>query len=458
MSSNLPHSVRGLLVGLCAITVAGCATVHKVNPAPESAVSALSSFSIESDGPIANSPWWQSFHRAALDSLVRQSLADNFDLAQAVAVLAQTQSEATRSGALNRPQIGLAGSASQAWRDSERQRGESGISANLSWEIDVWNRLASAAKADQLEAEARLADIQAVKLSLSAEVSNAYFAAVAARERIALLKQQLNLDKNLEQILQLRFDSGLGTQVDVLQQRARVADSETLVPLAESTLAVFENRLDVLLGQSPDGKPRVPVNDSLDFASAMPNIGVPAELLLNRPDLLAARAELVAADADIGAAIADRLPRITLDGSIGLSDGAAFSGPVSLIMGGFVQPMLDWGQRKAEVERNRALYEERLAAFTQLYLEAVEAVENALIQESKQREFLSKLGTQGDLLRQAANAAELRYKQGVDDYQPVISALRELRDVERDLVSEKLNLINIRIDLYRAIGGPIDEI
>ena len=332
------------------------------------------------------------------------------------------------------------------------------IGAALAWEVDVFERLGSAALADRLEAVARQEALQTTRLTLSAEVANAWFGAVAANRRIALLRGQLTLDRDLLDLLQLRFDHGVGTRVDVMRQQARVADSETLIPLAQSDLAVFENRLDVLAGALPDGKQRVPIDEGLDFAVQLPPLGVPAALLLTRPDLRAARAELVAADAEIATAIADRLPRVTLDGSFVFSDGASFTGPVAMIAGAFVQPLLDWGRRKAEVERNEALYRERLAAFTQLFLEAVEAVYNALVRERRQREFLQRLARQRDILQQTVDASKDRYTQGVDDYLSVIDALQELRDVERDLIVEQQNLIGIRIALFRALGGPLPAV
>ena len=287
-------------------------------------------------------------------------------------------------------------------------------------------------------------------------MANAYFGAAAAQEQLELLKEQVKLDRELLDLLQLRLDKGIGTSVDVLQQKARVPYSETLIPLSIADRDVFENRLDVLLGQVPDGKPRLSKSENLDFAKTLPELGIPTALLLNRPDLKSARAELIAADADIASAIANRLPKVTLDASYVRTDTLAYTGPLSLLMAAFVQPLLDWGERKAQVEENQALYEERLANFTQAFLEAVEEVENNIIQETRQREFLKRLKAQRDILRQTAEETEALYTRGVDDYLPVINALQELRSVERNLITQRLELVNIRIALFRAIGGPIN--
>jgi len=439
------------------IFLAGC-TVHNVDKTPLPSIQAPADFSIKDDETNAKEfwqPWWESLGRPALNELIEHSLIQNQNVAQAVAVLKQAQAISVQTGTEQLPQFDLRGDVDKEWKRGEAQRGVFEIGGALSWEADIWDRIGSAAFADGAEAVARAEDIKTVKLALSAEIANAYFGVVAARQRIELLKEQVKLDLELQGLLQLRLDNGVGTNVDVLQQKARVADSETLIPLAEADEAVFENRLDVLTGEMPDGKFRVPDLETLSFTDHIPAISVPAALLLNRPDLRAAQAKLVASDADIAAAISDRLPRVVLDGSYIFSDTASFTGPVAMIMGSFVQPLLDWGRRKAEVERNKALYEERLASYTQLFLEAVEAVESALIRETKQREYLERLKAQKDILQETVSASEDRYTQGIDDYLPVINALQELRQVERNLITEQRNLLSIRIDLFRAIGGPV---
>jgi outer membrane protein TolC len=182
---------------------------------------------------------------------------------------------------------------------------------------------------------------------------------------------------------------------------------------------------------------------------------VPSDLLLNRPDLRALQAELVAADADIGRAIAERLPRITLEGAYYYEDGPVFTGPAAFLLGSLVQPLLDWGARKAEVERNRALYVERLAVFSQAYLEAIEEVENALYQERKQRVFLSRLEDRRRILAKTVEETRDRYTSGLTDFLPVLNALQELQRLERVILRQQRDLIGFRIRLHRALGGAV---
>ncbi|NNK96859.1 MAG: TolC family protein, partial [Desulfobacterales bacterium] len=298
-------------------------------------------------------------------------------------------------------------------------------------------------------------DVDAVRLRLSAEIAEAYFDAVSWRNQLTLLEKQIVVDRELLELTQLRFESGLTASVDMLQQSAQLANTESLVPAVEAELRVSENRLDVLLGHAPDGSDQVTDEDVFVDIEKLPFIGVPADLLLQRPDLRSLRNELVAADAEIGRAIAERLPQLTLDGSFFYEDRLLPSGMVASLIGTFIQPLIDWGARKAEVERNRALYVEGLARFTQRYLEAIEDVENALYQERKQREFLTRLETRLRFLEKTVEETTQRYTNGLTDYLPVLDAVKELERLERVIVQQERALLGFRIQLHRALGGGL---
>lgn len=450
------------LILLC-VPMFGCA-IHTVNTDVAPSVTGHEYFSDHSpsgnptdnntSGPL-DRPWWSAFNMPELDILIRQAIANNQDVAQAIARIRQAESIVRQTRSHTFPQIDLQGHIQYPLAGADDYRLEGEIGGALEWEIDVFNRIDAAVEADRLEAQAFAADAEAVKLSMSAAVARAYFGAVAANQALELLDQQVRTDQELLSLLELRFENGFGTTVDILQQQSRVADSESLVPNAQAALRVYENRLDVLLGEMTDGVNRVPDRVRLHIPEALPPIGPVADLLENRPDLRAARANLIASDLDIKAAIANRLPRLTLDGSYAYSDTAEAAGPVSMIAGHLLMPLLDWGRRKAEVERNKAVYQERLAAFTQTYLSAVEQVENAMYQEKRQREFISGLEKRQVLLKRLVDETEARYTEGVDDYLPVLNALQELRQLERNLIRERLTLTGYRIQLHRAVGGPL---
>lgn len=454
----MPFRPRKMVIPLTLLSLAAC-QLHSVNTSPTPQITLDSTYTKHiADSPgteVYNVSWWKAFNRSTLDKLVTKAFESNQDIKQALARVRRAGAIYTQTNAGMLPVIDVTSSSDLKWEGTQRNRDGADIGTRLSWEIDAFSRISSATKADAYEVKARTEDVEALKLIISTDIANAYFGAVTANQTLRLLKDQLKTDRALLDLLELRRKNGVGTNVDVLQQQSRVAESESLIPVAESQLRTFENRLDVLVGQQPDDVHRVPTDDSLDFAEPLPALGVPADLLLHRPDLRAAKAGLIAADADIAEAIANRLPRITLTGSFLYDDSGSFSGPVSAVAGAFVQPLLDWGKRKAMVSENKAVYEERLAKFTQIYLEAIEDVENALYQENRQREFIRRLEKRLDILRKTLSETEARYSEGVDDYLPVLSALQELRVVERNLVNQHQTLINLRIRLYNAVGAAV---
>lgn len=441
-----------LLAG--AATLSAC-SLHDINEKPVPLVSAGPAYSQQGGPQYAPGPWYWQFGDAKLDALVEEALAKNLTVVQALARLDQADAVVTRTRAPLFPQLDGSVDTRKTWRDGDPQEGVTQLGGALDWEVDIFGRIRSAAKADDYEARAAADDVDAVRLALTADIAESYFTAIGQQLKLMRLAQQIDADNELLDLNELRFNEGLGTQVDVLQQQGQLADTQSLIPPVESNLRVLENSIDVLLGQAPDAQDRTTRDDPLPPDSALPAIGVPSDLLLNRPDLRRMKNALIAADADIGAAIADRLPRVTLTGSLLFADGPAFAGPLGSVLGSLVAPLIDWGQRRAEVKRNEALYTERLAAFTQAYLEAVAEVENVLYQEDRQREYVARLETRRNVLMQTAEKAQASYNEGLTDYLPVLDAVKDLRAVERSLIDQRVALSLLRVRLYRAIGGQI---
>jgi NodT family efflux transporter outer membrane factor (OMF) lipoprotein len=435
--------------------LAGC-QMHRIDPLPDPVLEAGPAYS-EGSPAASSAPgdWWAAFGDDKLDTLIRAALDNNFDLRQAAARFDQATALTRQAEALRLPLLDFEGDALKQWIDGDEPKRTLRAGGALAWEIDIFNRLGSVALARRSTAAARAEDVQAVRLTLSAEVAEAYFDAVSQRRQLALLQRQIDVDRDLLELTQLRFEGGLTASVDVLQQSSQLAETESLVPPTEATLRLSENRLDVLVGQAPDAVSRTGPEDTLTAVDDLPFLGVPSDLLLNRPDLRALRSELVAADAEIARAMAERLPRITLEGSFLYVDGPQLSGPAGALLGSLVQPLLDWGTRKAEVERNQALYVERLAAFTQAYLEAIEDVENALYQERKQREFLDRLERQHTILARTVEETRDRYTNGLTDFLPVLNAIQDLQELERNIVRQQRDLVVIRVQLHRALGGGL---
>jgi NodT family efflux transporter outer membrane factor (OMF) lipoprotein len=437
------------------VVSSGC-QAHKVDMAPAPAVTGTGGYSMSSPEPSPGaSAWWTAFDDPKLDGLIRKALGDNLSVRQAMARLSQAEALAGQARAARLPQVSLEAEARRDWLEGGEQLRFSQIGGALAWEIDAFNRLGATVLARQQEQAARREDVAAVRLGLTAAVADAYFDAVSQRRQLNLLKDQIAIDRDLLELTELRFEAGLTASVDVLQQSSQLAETESLVPPTEAALRLSENRLDVLVGVAPDAVDRVTDADRFVLTENLPFTGVPSDLLLNRPDLRSLRNELIAADAQIGRAMAERLPRIVLDGSLFYQDSAILSGPGAMAMGSLVQPLLDWGARQAAVARSEAIYVERLAGFSQAYLEAIEDVENALYQERKQRAFLDRLERRRQFLSKTVDETRDRYTNGLTDFLPVLDAIKELQRLERIIVRQEKDLLGFRIRLHRALGGPV---
>ncbi len=441
-----------LLAG--ALTLSGCG-LHEINESPAPIVRGAAAYSTGTAGSEAPGVWYRRFGDQKLNLIIEEALAKNLTVAQALARLDQAGA-VTRGTTSNLfPKINAEANSRKTWEDGDGREGVSQLGGALAWEADFFGRIRSQIEADDYSERAAADDVAATRLALTADIAEAYFSAIGQHLKLVRLEQQEDADVELMDLNEMRFNEGLGTQVDVLQQQAQLADTQSLIPPVESNLRVFENTLDVLAGQAPDAQDRTARSDILPADSALPKIGVPSDLLLSRPDLRRLKNQMIAQDAEIGAAIADRLPRVTLTGSLLMADGAGFTGPIGTVLGSLVAPLIDWGQRRAEVVRNEALYTERLAAFTQAYLEAVADVENTLYQEDRQREYVARLETRRSLLLDTAAKAQASYNEGLTDYLPVLDAVKDLRAVERSLIDQRVALTLLRVRLYRALGGEI---
>jgi outer membrane protein, multidrug efflux system len=188
-------------------------------------------------------------------------------------------------------------------------------------------------------------------------------------------------------------------------------------------------------------------------------LGIPAELLEQRPDIRAAGLRLQAADWQLAAAKADRLPAVRLTSDISSSGDFAdlFDNWLLNLAGNLTAPLLDGGQRSAEVDRNQAIIREQLAAYRETVLTAIREVEDALISEQKLQEQQIALRHQLNLAEQALSIAKNRYQKGLSTYLPVLTELQSVEQLQQNLLTQQLDLLTNRVTLHRALGGDWTE-
>jgi NodT family efflux transporter outer membrane factor (OMF) lipoprotein len=411
--------------------------------------------------------WWLSFEDPELDALVEQALADNLDLIQAWARLEQATVLARQAAAAQWPEIAIETgySKSQANFSGGERLGTFSITTEripltigAAYEVDVWKRIASLKRGAVLDMEATREDLESIAMTLAAQVAEAWFSLVEQSAQTRLLEEQQETGRTFLELTRLRFSQGLASALDVYQQRQQLAATRAEVPLVEAGKEVFRHQLAVLVGDPPRAF-EPPETEALPALPPLPPTGLPSDLLTRRPDVRSAHLRLAAADHRVAAAVADRLPALRIGAETGYESRDfdeienLFDNWIWSLFANITWPVFDGGRRKAEVDRNKAIVKEALGAYGKVMLQALQEVEDALIQERKQAEFLMELERQVQLAGDTLREARMRYANGLSDYLPVLAALESLQTVERSLITAERQLLSFRVQLYRALGG-----
>ena len=426
-----------------------CSCTYVVKETAVPAVSPPSSYTLQDasdDAPLQK--WWTTFDDPLLNDLIHKTLSDNFTLKQGIARINQAFHIQKQTASLFYPQLESKFSGSSTWFSGEGQENNNALSLNLSWEIDLWGKLSSADKAALYEIDADIDAVEALALLLSSQTADTYFHLIEQRLQDALLDRQIKVHETFLDLIKLRFANAAASVVDVYQQRQLLAADQAKRPLIRAQIATLQNRLYVLMGAAPNSTSPA-VAEQLPSLPPSPSVGIPADLLQNRPDLRSSHKKLLAADHRVAEAVADRLPQITIGGSGGLFNGNLFL----TLFGDAFASIINWGNLKSEVEKRKAIVREIMADYSQSYITAIEEVENALIQEKYYIDHLKALDDQLAISKANLQETRNRYMQGLTDYLPVLSALVSLQNLERDILARHRQLISIRLLLYRALGG-----
>jgi len=421
----------------------------------------------EDVGPVlswaeVSTDWWTVFGDDTLNALVASALADNTSLRASWMRLEQSGYAARVASASRLPQVSLGASGGRVRQPSmmtggviERDRWS--LSLGVAYELDLWGRLASGiGRAEALE-RASAYDYQSMTVSLSASVCEAWFALNEQMLLLDLLNAQLEASVANAESIERRYRRGLGSLLDVYQQRELVANVRSRVPGVEAQAELARNRLAVLVGLLPgesfvDGIKRLPV--------VPPRIegDVDAYLVENRPDVRAAFERLGAAERAATAAWRDRLPSLSISAGGGYqaeNSNDLWDEWTSEAMLGLQLPLTDGGRRRAEVERLRAETRERLEAYAEVVRQAMREVYDARVLETHQAETVLRLKEELTAARNTLKQSRDRYENGLVDYLSVLSALSRVQQLERSVVSATRAQLSYRVQFCRAIAGAI---
>ena len=412
------------------------------------------------------SRWWQQLSDPLLSSLITQGLVNNPDIHNAQARLREARARRDLAGANRFPTVTGSFSASRSKGSKEVGRGETNNLFNAgfdtSWEPDVFGGLQRAVEAASADTEATQANLYGVQVSLAAEIALNYVDLRSFQSRLAIAQANLATQTETLQITDWRSQAGLATSLDV--ERARTNREQTLstLPTLNEGMVEAKNRLAILLGHFPGTLDR-----QLSMPATLPvvpdgiGVGIPADTLRQRPDVVAAERALAAETARIGVNTARLYPSFSLSGSFGwqaLTLGSLGSGLATSVLGNATQTLFDAGRIRSSINIQTAVQEQAFATYQKTILTALEDVENALSAYANNRERLHALGNAREASRNAASLARQQYESGLVDFQQVLDTQRTLLSIEDSLASTEAGQLFALISLYRAMGGGWTEI
>jgi NodT family efflux transporter outer membrane factor (OMF) lipoprotein len=399
--------------------------------------------------------WWKHFGSAELDELMAAALANNHDLAAAVSRIEQARAAARIAGAARLPNAQLSAGASGSRRSNGGESSSSDDQAAIviSWELDLWGGKAQQARAADARVAANAFDRDAVGLLLQSEVATNYFQALALKDRRELARANLDAARQLLSLIEIRYQNGAATGLEVAQQRASTASLEAQLPALEQDLRVTQNALAVLLGRPPQGF-AVRGESLRELALPAVDAGAPAALLERRPDIRRSEARLVAANADIGAARAALYPSVNLSISAGVSGLlTGGSSTVAALVGSLAQTLFDGGRLRGQVDQVTAQRTELVSTYAQTVLNGLREVEDALVRVAATSERIDRLSESAAQAREAYRLATIRYREGAEDLLTVLDSQRSQLQAEDGVVQAELARHVATTDLFKALGG-----
>ncbi len=458
---------RRLAAGAVAAVLAGCAA------GPDYArpdYDPLAQFALVAGDPLLSAEpeveWWQSFDDPVLSDLIEVSLRRNHDLRVAAANLAAARALLREAGFERFPIVDAGAEATRSrtpaatrFPGTDDIQEVYDVSLDMRWELDFFGRVRRAIEALRADYEAALAAQRAVQVRVAAEVGSAYVVLRGAQLRLAVARRNAANQRETFELTEDLLQGGRGTALDIARARAQLESTLAGIPALETERDTAIHRLNVLTGRAPDS-----LDSPLGTPSPVPQseqpvaIGDPGSLLRRRPDVAASERELAAATARIGVNVADLFPRVSLIGSAGRTATAIDDLSASSAETFAIGPQLRWaafdlGRVRARIDAAEAGTRAALARYEQTVLIALQELQDAIVDYSRNIEVRDRLEAATAASQEAAQLSRLRFRGGADSFLTVLDAERRLLEAEDRLATSQIDVARSRIAIYKALGG-----
>jgi outer membrane protein, multidrug efflux system len=449
--------------------IAGCAVGPNYKRPPVDSPSTFRGDLTPGKTSFADTNWWDVYHDANLQALIREAFTNNYDLRIAVTRIEQSQAVLAQARSQFVPNVNYSGDVSRGknyllggyFPNGGKTAGSAVTALNAFWEVDLWGRirrLNEAARADLLASEEGR---RGVRLTLLGDVATAYFQLMELDQELEIAGRTTNSFTDSLRIFSEREQGGTASALETSRAEAALQDAAAAIPAILEEIAITEDSLSVLLARPPGMIARSTNGYDTMLPPQVP-AGLPSSLLERRPDVRQAEQLLHAANAEIGVAVADFFPQIGLTALLGrvspelsaFSAGTANAWGIAANASG---PLFEGGRLVGQYHQAKAARDQARLQYQQTALYALRDVSDALVQRDRLGDIRQHEALEVSALERAVKVSTERYLAGKASYYEVLEAQQQLFPAQLDLARTERNQLLAIVSLYKALGGGWED-
>lgn len=411
--------------------------------------------------------WWRNFEDPVLDSLIVAASENNYSVLGAMENIRKARAAWLEARGRMMPTFDF----SFGWQRAktsgniastmynETWEGEFSTGVSMQWQADVFGTIYMRSKAQKMLFMATEEEYSAVMVTLIANVASTYFSLRQSLAQMQVIRWNVESQREIMNIVESRYESGLASKLDVAQSRSVYYSTMAQIPAMQATIESYRNAMAVLLGVYPQELVGwLSEGYALPVYTEIIGTGMPAQLILRRPDLRAAEKQVEANAALLGATKRDWFPKVLLTGSIGFASHDLKHLPRSKSLTWEIAPSITWnifsgGERVNATRQARAELDRSITSYNSALLNAVQEVENAISQYSSSLKQIEVLREAMNQNRETLTLSLELYKQGLTEYQNVLDAQRSLLTCQDYLVQAHGSSLIYLVQIYEALGG-----
>ena len=408
-------------------------------------------------------PWQELFTDQNLRNLIDSALVNNFDYQTAMYMVEEANAAFAQGKAAFFPTLNISADGTLSKVEDVPHGEYYNIAAAASWELDIFGSIRQRVKAQRETFQASREEYISVQVSLCAQVASAYINLRELQQELQVVMHNCRTQEEVLNITKVRYNTGLVSKLDVAQAKSVHFSTKASVPQLESGISQYINSLAILLGTYPQE-----IRPTLERIGKLPDymepvgVGLPADLLLRRPDVRQAERLVNAQAALLGASKSDWLPQVFLKGSVGYAARDLKDLTRRKSMTFEIAPTLSWtlfsGTKLVNATKQaRAQLDEAVHNFNETVLTAVQETDNAM---NNYRNSIKQIVALREVRNQGQETLKLSlelYKQGLSPFQNVLDALRSLLTYENQLTQAEGSSLLYLVSLYQALGGGYKE-